>query len=818
MAYKFQRGSAILSGALTQEGDVKIESGSDLIMGSATLTETDMAKIDGITNGTVAASKAIVVDANKDFSGLRNATATGAITAGTSFIIGFTVDADGDTALKSLAVDDGSTIGPDSVSDLITLAADGDITIKDGAYDFDIASHDATNGLKLGGVLVTSTAAELNLVDGITAGTVAASKAVIVDSNKDITGFRNVTATGYFEIGSAQLTESELEMLDGITAGTVAASKAIVVDSNKDFTGLRNATATGAITAGTSFIIGSADLNEADMEKLDGITNGTAAASKAVVLDANKDVSGVRDISGRNVTLSTLSQGRLVTAGASGLLEDQGELVYDDGRSHGYLELRVSSSASGSAVVGDGYFNLSDAAENPMFQVSKYQASDAEEGLFFSDVAAPGATAVATDVILFQDGDDDSRYKKEALGDVRDLFFGAVSGDATVAAGGALTIAADAVEGSMLNDNVISGQTELAHNGLAAADEMMISDAGVLKKIGVDILFADGPGLLTAADVAVGSDHFMFLDGGATGDAKTESISDLVTAMAGVGLGAASGVLKLSLDELSDAAVASGDKFAFVDATDDSSKLESIDDMASFFAGVGLAASSGVLALDLNELVAETIASGDFLAFVDSTDNGTHKESVDDLAALFAGAGLAASSAVIAVANATNGGIGVQANDIKLDMNDLAAGAVSVANDSIAIIDADDSNKTKKESIVDLVSAMAGAGLAASSGVLAVQGNSVALKASGDTLAEGYNYFADIGASDSSAAVDLPAAPSVGDVVTVKAGNLASGKVIRVSVDSGTSHTIDGNAAVDLESPFAAVTLVYVVADNWRIV
>ena len=88
MAYKFQRGSAILSGALTQEGDVKIESGSDLIMGSATLTETDMAKIDGITNGTVAASKAIVVDANKDFSGLRNATATGAITAGTSFIIG----------------------------------------------------------------------------------------------------------------------------------------------------------------------------------------------------------------------------------------------------------------------------------------------------------------------------------------------------------------------------------------------------------------------------------------------------------------------------------------------------------------------------------------------------------------------------------------------------------------------------------------------------------------------------------------------------------------------------------------------------------
>jgi len=45
--------------------------------------------------------------------------------------------------------------------------------------------------LQIGGTAVTSTAAELNLVDGITAGTVSASLAVIVDSNKDVTGFRN---------------------------------------------------------------------------------------------------------------------------------------------------------------------------------------------------------------------------------------------------------------------------------------------------------------------------------------------------------------------------------------------------------------------------------------------------------------------------------------------------------------------------------------------------------------------------------------------------------------------------------------------------
>jgi len=44
-----------------------------------------------------------------------------------------------------------------------------DITVADGAYDFDIASHDTSNGLKLGGTLVTATAAELNIMDGVTA-------------------------------------------------------------------------------------------------------------------------------------------------------------------------------------------------------------------------------------------------------------------------------------------------------------------------------------------------------------------------------------------------------------------------------------------------------------------------------------------------------------------------------------------------------------------------------------------------------------------------------------------------------------------------
>lgn len=49
------------------------------------------------------------------------------------------------------------------------------------------------------------------------------------------------------------------------------------------------------------------------------------------------------------------------------------------------------------------------------------------------------------------------------------------------------TIQADAVEASMLNDNIISGQTALS-SGIASADELLISDAGVVKRTDVSVL------------------------------------------------------------------------------------------------------------------------------------------------------------------------------------------------------------------------------------------------------------------------------------------------------------------------------------------
>ena len=78
-----------------------------------------------------------------------------------------------------------------------------------------------------------------------------------------------------------------------------------------------------------------------------------------------------------------------------------------------------------------------------------------------------------------------------------------ISGDATIATNGALTIASTSVEGSMLNNNVISGQTALT-SGVASTDELMISDAGTLKRVDVSLITALATGDATALAIALG--------------------------------------------------------------------------------------------------------------------------------------------------------------------------------------------------------------------------------------------------------------------------------------------------------------------------
>ena len=115
-----------------------------------------------------------------------------------------------------------------------------------------------------------------------------------------------------------------------------------------------------------------------------------------------------------------------------------------------------------------------------------------------------------------------------------------------------------------------------------------------------------------------------------------------------------------------------------------------------------------------------------------------------------------------------------------------------------------------------IASAAAGAGLAWADGVLSVEGSVVTSQSANEVLSEGYNYMADLDGAGSSLSMTLPAAPTVGDIVHVKAKDLTNDAVINISRQG--SHLIDGEQSIVLESPFAAVSLVYVASNDWRIV
>lgn len=61
--------------------------------------------------------------------------------------------------------------GTDTMLVTGAVTVTGNVTFSDGTTDVDIASHDGTNGLKLGGDLVTASATELNIMDGVTRST-----------------------------------------------------------------------------------------------------------------------------------------------------------------------------------------------------------------------------------------------------------------------------------------------------------------------------------------------------------------------------------------------------------------------------------------------------------------------------------------------------------------------------------------------------------------------------------------------------------------------------------------------------------------------
>jgi cytoskeletal protein CcmA (bactofilin family) len=201
------------------------------------------------------------------------------------------IDVGGNLTVTGTTTFNGGTITMgDAATDNVVFGADIDSNIipdDDNTYDLGSTSQEWRN-LYIDGTanidsLVADTA-DINggTIDGsIIGGTTAAA----------ITGTA-ITGTS-FVIGSADISEAELETIDGVTAGTVAASKAIVVDANKDITGGRNITITGEIDAATLDISGNADIDgtlEADAITINGVTlSETIADTVGAMVSSNTE-------------------------------------------------------------------------------------------------------------------------------------------------------------------------------------------------------------------------------------------------------------------------------------------------------------------------------------------------------------------------------------------------------------------------------------------------------------------------------------------------------------------------------------------------
>jgi hypothetical protein len=134
------------------------------------------------------------------------------------------------------------------------------------------AVNDFTNLLSigLGGTAITSTAAELNLLDGVTAttselnyvdttaGTVAASKAVVVDSNKDTSGIRNLTITGTLNSGTPALlaTAQEFTATQNFNETTLTDASTIAWDASANQVTKVTLTANRTLGAATNQVQG----------------------------------------------------------------------------------------------------------------------------------------------------------------------------------------------------------------------------------------------------------------------------------------------------------------------------------------------------------------------------------------------------------------------------------------------------------------------------------------------------------------------------------------------------------------------------------
>ena len=596
-AFQFY-GGAVMQGNLNVVGTISGD--TSLTIDSTTLSAAELGVLDSVTAGAAAASKAMVLDASSDISGARNITITGELDAASGDFSG-DIDVDGTANLDAVDIDgtvqiDGATtFGVDDTGVDVKMfgATSGRYLLWDESRDalaapdnvkFEIGSgqdielyHDGTDSFlsnKTGIMNIANQTSGIAVNIGHSTSEVTFGDNVTVAGNLTVQGTTTTvdveviqSANGViFEGATADANELTLKAVDPTADRIVqiadaagylipfAAVSTTVISSTPEELNKLDGTSADVTAAKLNKL---AALTNTEIDFVDGSTAGSAVASKNVVLDASKGVSGIGEMGAQKIvtTGDMIARGDLFTSGSTTLGSDGADVVSFASQATASFGLAVFGEEGADGVLSlaadeaddaDDRWQLVAMASSARFELRSGGGNNsplvAESN---GNVTVLGDLTITGDDLIM--GTNTSGHMLVADGTSYNPV--AISGDVSMAANGAVTIAAAAVEHGMLNDNIISGQDELAHADIADADDMMISDNGTIKKVGVDSLrdhffgvvsgdatIADGGALTIAADAVehsmlndncisgftnLGStgvddtDEFLFSDGGA---------------------------------------------------------------------------------------------------------------------------------------------------------------------------------------------------------------------------------------------------------------------------------------------------------------
>ena len=230
-----------------------------------------------------------------------------------------------------------------------------------------------TGSITVGAAVLTE--AELEAIDGITAGTALASKALILDALKDISGINDMSIAGLTssdltastvlvanaskKVISSVVTSTELALLSGATFSAVELNYITGVTSAIQ-TQMNLKAPIASPTFTTSITIGAASIIESELETIDGVVPGTQAALKTVVADANINIGVVKatslyiGTSGAEVQITATPAELNYSVGVTSAIQTQldSKLLHTDGTITDLLKLNLKDSTTLTIATG----------------------------------------------------------------------------------------------------------------------------------------------------------------------------------------------------------------------------------------------------------------------------------------------------------------------------------------------------------------------------------------------------------------------------------------------------------------------------------